>query len=61
MATSKDWRNYANHNERMGWSDVTDQDRDWHGREQQRAEQQARSARELERERREDEERRNRR
>ena len=67
MADSTDWDNYANKNRRLGWSDTNTQDRDWHAREQQRAEEQARAAREYEerqrqeRQRREDAERRNRR
>ena len=67
MADSNSWDNYAEKNRRMGWSDTTDQDRDWHAREQQRAEAQARLEREheerqrQERQRREEDDRRNRR
>ena len=61
MADSADWNNYAEKNRRLGWSDVNAEDRDWHAREQRRAEEQARLAREhaerqrLERQRREEE------
>ena len=67
MADSTDWDNSAEKNRRLGWSDTTAQDRDWHAHEQQRAEEHARVAREyedrrrLERQRREDDERRDRR
>jgi hypothetical protein len=72
MADSDYWNNQADKNKRAGWSDTNSQDREWHAREQKRAEELARSEREREerqrkereqeeRRRREDEERRNRR
>ena len=48
LATSNQWDIYAHHNKRMGWSDTNAQDRDWHAREQQRAAELARIARDRE-------------
>jgi hypothetical protein len=59
MADSEYWNNNADKNKRAGWSDTNDQDREWHQREQQRAEERARLEHEREeRRRREEEERR---
>jgi hypothetical protein len=55
MSDSQNWDNYANHNRRLGWSDTNDQDRQWHEREQQRAEERARQEREHEERRRREE------
>lgn len=61
MFNSTDWDNYGDHNRRLGWSDTNDQDRQWHAREQARAEERARSERAYEaRRRREEESRRSR-
>ena len=48
MAPANQWDIYADHNKRMGWSDTNGQDRDWHAREQRRAEENARIARDRE-------------
>ena len=56
MADSTYWSNYADKNQRAGWSDTNDSDRAWHQREQQRAEERARLEREREERRRRDEE-----
>lgn len=61
MFNSTDWDNYACQNQRLGWSDTNAQDRDWHAREQARAEERARSERAYEERRRREEEARNRR
>ena len=58
MADSNYWDNYADKNRRAGWNDTSDKDREWHAREQKRAEEKARQEREQEERRREEEERR---
>ena len=45
MCTSQDWSNYANKNERLGWSDTSEADRRYHEQERQRAEDRARDER----------------
>lgn len=48
MDRSEIFDNYAQRNERLGWSDTNQNDRDWHERERQRAEEKARQEREYE-------------
>ena len=57
MADSNYWKNQADKNQRAGWSDTSAQDREWHAREQRRAEERARLERESEERRRRDAER----